>query len=85
MRIGATQHSHIPRRKRSAKKAPKDDQQYVQQAYEQDVTMTPAGEAPSESHARTLLSPRHTDPLSDDDEADVEAQLDRKSCMPAHD
>ena len=62
----------------SWKKAPKDDQQYVQQAYEQDVTMTPAGEAPGESHARTLLSPRHTDPLSDDDEADVEAQLDRE-------
>ncbi|WFD06303.1 tRNA (guanine(9)-N(1))-methyltransferase [Malassezia vespertilionis] len=56
-------------------KAAPIEQRYVQQAYEQDVAMTPAdGEA---AEHRTLLSPRHTSALSDDDDADeVEAELD---------
>ena len=63
-------------------KAPTDEQAYMQQAYEQDVAMTPAGEAPSESHARTLLSPRHTDPLSEDEEEEEEEPSARAEPAP---
>ena len=56
-------------------KASGAEQQYLEQAYEQDVAMT---DDEGESHQRTLLSPRHTAALSED-ESDVdaiEAQLD---------
>ena len=52
------------------------DKQYVEQAYEQDVAMT---DEEGEPHHSTLLSPRHTSALSDDEDGDadaVEAQLD---------
>ncbi|KAI3628324.1 VID27 [Malassezia furfur] len=62
-------------------KASAVDKQYVEQAYEQDVSMTAAdanedaGEAASR---RALLSPRHTAALSSDEESadEVEAELD---------
>lgn len=55
-------------------KASAVEQQYIEQAYEQDVAMT---DEEGESHAHTLLSPRHTAALSDDEDADaVEAELD---------
>jgi len=53
-------------------KAPEVEQQYVTQAMEQDVAMT---DDEGESHAATLLSPRHTAALSDD-ESEIEASLD---------
>lgn len=56
-------------------KASAVEQQYIEQAYEQDVAMT---DEEGETHPHTLLSPRHTSALSDDDDdADaVEAELD---------
>ncbi|SHO77017.1 Similar to S.cerevisiae protein VID27 (Cytoplasmic protein of unknown function) [Malassezia sympodialis ATCC 42132] len=55
-------------------KASDVEKQYIEQAYEQDVAMT---DEEGESHPHTLLSPRHTSALSDDDDADaVEAELD---------
>lgn len=55
-------------------KASDVEKHYIEQAYEQDVAMT---DEEGESHPQTLLSPRHTSALSDDDDADaVEAELD---------
>lgn len=56
-------------------KASAVEQQYVEQAYEQDVAMTDEAGA---SHVHSLLSPRHTSALSDDDDdaEEVEAELD---------
>ncbi|WFD30755.1 tRNA (guanine(9)-N(1))-methyltransferase [Malassezia sp. CBS 17886] len=58
-------------------KGPAVEQQYLEQAYEQDVTMTPAdADAPQTPH-RALLSPRHYSALSsDEDEDTVNAELD---------
>lgn len=56
-------------------KAAPVEQHYVEQAYEQDVAMT---DDEGEAQHHTLLSPRHTSALSEDEsEADaVDAQLD---------
>lgn len=61
-------------------KASAVDQQYVEQAYEQDVSMT-AADPPADDEPparRSLLSPRHTAALSSDEESadEVEAELD---------
>ncbi|WFC99797.1 tRNA (guanine(9)-N(1))-methyltransferase [Malassezia yamatoensis] len=62
-------------------KASSIDKQYVEQAYEQDVSMTAADPQDQDAHsapARSLLSPRHTAALSSDEESadEVEAELD---------
>lgn len=54
-------------------KASAVEQQYLEQAYEQDVAMTDADGA---AHSHTLLSPRPSHGLSEDESEEVEAQLD---------